>query len=142
MEAQLYLRLHYQTSVTATVPTSVISQCYPSARINREPNPKSPLILSHRQSTIKPTYHQVNLHQEDNSNAISFIPVRHQEHPRSQVLSASNSTFQTTYVSYFIFKTTPYPTFNRIESNLILFWVTQSALNPPLDSNNIVDVYQ
>jgi len=60
----------------------------------------------------------------------------------AKYISASNSIFQQLHVSYFIFKTTPYPPFNRIESNLILFWVTQSALNPPLDSINIVDVYQ
>ena len=85
MEAQLYLRLHYQTSVTATVPTSVISQCYPSARINREPNPKSPLILSHRQSTIEPTHHQVNLHHK----------VENQPHPHSYYFIQGYSLQQT-----------------------------------------------
>ena len=47
----------------------------------------------------------------------------------------------TLHLLCFMIITPPYPQFDRKELIFILSWVTQSALNPPLDSINIVDVY-
>jgi len=104
--------------------------------------------LSYKEITLacsKATITSITVHFKDNSkrNLIHLSSsLRPSKIPSSYLQATVHSNRFMFHISCFIFKTTPYPTFNWIESNLILSWVTQSALNPPLDSINIVDVYQ